>query len=244
MVLIRRVKGASMLPALKHGSIVVAISGIKARVGDIVVAKLNNRSVIKRLERIDNDSCYLVGDNRQESSDSRHYGRVPSSAILGVMKISLPAAEPSPHTRHRFAPVLGMIAAAVLAMFAVVHLFRIDTFLPILDEALPGSIQAVALTGVLIVIAEVFAVSVMLRMRLSPLARLTGILLAVIVPLTWLLITIWTLGSDVSSAQFGEFKETPSSIIWIVLNSLWLGFNVAALWILGYGSAPRLRKKT
>ncbi len=232
-----------MLPALSSGSIVVAVSGIRVKVGDTVIAKLNNRDVVKRVERIDNNTYYLVGDNRHESSDSRHYGPVPSGAILGVMKISLPVAEPAPHTRHKFAPVLGMLAAAVLTTFALVHLFRIDTFLPLLDDALPGGLVVASMIGVLIVTAEVFAVPVMLRMRLSPLARLTGILLAVIVPLTWLLITIWTLGSDVSSAQFGEFKETPSSIIWIILNSLWLSFNVVVLWLLGYGSAPRLRKK-
>jgi hypothetical protein len=125
---------------------------------------------------------------------------------------------------------------------ALVHLFRIDTFIPLLDEVLPGSYTIAALVGSLIVIAEVFAVPFLLRMKLSPLMQLKSGFLAVLAPLIWLWIGIWALGHGVSTAQFGEFLNTPTSIPLLMLDAAWLGFNLWALWLLGYDKL-NLRKK-
>ena len=51
-----------MKPALSPGDIVFCLP-LKARKNDIVVAKHDDRSKIKRIEKIENGKYYLKGDN-------------------------------------------------------------------------------------------------------------------------------------------------------------------------------------
>lgn len=85
MILIRRVNGASMHPTLPHGKIVVAVKHRKPRVGDVVIVRHHRVEVLKRIHDIKGELAYLLGDNPQESTDSRHYGWLPLSKILGVV---------------------------------------------------------------------------------------------------------------------------------------------------------------
>jgi phage repressor protein C with HTH and peptisase S24 domain len=80
---LRRVVGDSMLPALSPGAIIVAVKARQVIVGDVVVAKLDSREVIKRVAGIDNDAYFLLGDNSEHSSDSRTKGTVVHDQILG-----------------------------------------------------------------------------------------------------------------------------------------------------------------
>lgn len=75
-----------MLPTYRDGAVVV-ISNLKnPRVGSVVVAKLASEEVIKRVRSItEAGKFYLVGDNHAESVDSREYGPVSRSDILGVV---------------------------------------------------------------------------------------------------------------------------------------------------------------
>ena len=83
-MLVRQVVGKSMQPYLKQGQVVFAMKK-KPRIGDVVIAKQNNREVIKRLTSICNEGLYLKGDNASASSDSRTYGRINESDILGIV---------------------------------------------------------------------------------------------------------------------------------------------------------------
>lgn len=74
-----------MAPAFPHGKLVVALRARKPRVGDVVIAKHHNIELIKRVDKIDGDQIYLLGDNPEESTDSRHYGWLPLSAVKGVV---------------------------------------------------------------------------------------------------------------------------------------------------------------
>lgn len=131
---------------------------------------------------------------------------------------------------------LGWIAAAISASFAVLHLFRIDTLIPIMNRALPGG-DGVATTFVVIVIlAEVFALPFLLRMKLSPLAHFKSGFLAVLAPLLWLLVTVWGLGLDYSTGQFGQFITTVSSWPIVLANFAWLALSFFTLWTLGYNN--------
>lgn len=83
---LRRVKGPSMLPTYRDGALVLVSNLIRPRVGSVVVAKLASEEVIKRVRSItEAGKFYLVGDNHAESVDSREYGPVRRSDIIGVV---------------------------------------------------------------------------------------------------------------------------------------------------------------
>lgn len=224
-----------MEPALSPGQIIGGWER-RIRVGDIVVAKQAGREIVKRVTSIDGTKVYLVGDNSQHSTDSRHYGPVAFSDIIGSMMIKLPKAVDPPKLVKPYGVWFGRSAAAVLALMAVVHLFRIDTLIPILDGALPGGSTAAAWIAVLIVLSEVFAIPFALRMKLSPLAQLKSGALIVFTPFWWLLISVWSYSEPVSIGQFGEFVATPSGAGLVVCNVTWVAFSYVTLWLLGYNS--------
>jgi nickel-type superoxide dismutase maturation protease len=80
-------EGTSMNPTLKDGEVVLVDRAAKIEIGDIVVAKhpIEQRSeVVKRIERINEHGHYfLVGDNLEDSNDSRHFGAVTKDYIKG-----------------------------------------------------------------------------------------------------------------------------------------------------------------
>jgi nickel-type superoxide dismutase maturation protease len=80
-------EGKSMNPTLKDGEVVLVDRTAEIEVGDIVVAKHpieQNSEVVKRVERINESGHYfLVGDNLEESNDSRHFGAVAREYIKG-----------------------------------------------------------------------------------------------------------------------------------------------------------------
>jgi nickel-type superoxide dismutase maturation protease len=80
-------EGNSMIPTLKNGEAVLVDKGAEVEVGDIVLAKHpieQISEVIKRVEHINERGHYfLVGDNLDDSRDSRHYGAVTREYIKG-----------------------------------------------------------------------------------------------------------------------------------------------------------------
>jgi signal peptidase I len=87
MIYIRRVIGDSMIPTLYERDIVLAIKK-RPKQGDIVISKVGDREVIKRVQNISPTALFLVGDNLTESTDSRSYGEIPITSLLGVVKIT------------------------------------------------------------------------------------------------------------------------------------------------------------
>ena len=85
MLLARRIVGTSMEPSLYEKDIVIAFRK-KPKIGDIVIVKVGEREIIKRVVKISPPALlYLLGDNEQESTDSRSFGFVPYSSLLGVV---------------------------------------------------------------------------------------------------------------------------------------------------------------
>jgi type IV secretory pathway protease TraF len=51
--------------------------------GDIVVVRHEGLEKIKRIEQIDGVKLFIVGDNQAASTDSRHFGWIDRSAVVG-----------------------------------------------------------------------------------------------------------------------------------------------------------------
>ncbi len=223
-----------MLPHLLPGHIIVGSTRSQWQKGDVVIAQVRGREVIKRVRKIRGDRIWLQGDNHAASTDSRQYGSIDKSAILGSMKYSLPSSKPAPKLRHRYGAYMGWAAALILIAFAIIHLFRIDTFIPELQRALGNNRVMTLMLGSWIVVAEVFALPFLFRMRLSRLAQYISGALSVLAPLFWMLVAIWTINQGVSTAQLGEFHSLPSTWLLVVANALWLVFAYGTIWALGY----------
>lgn len=82
-----RVVGDSMLPTYRPGDVLLGYRWRRARVGDVVVARLD-LAVIKRVVRIVPDGYWLEGDNADASTDSRSFGAVPAVEAVIIAKIA------------------------------------------------------------------------------------------------------------------------------------------------------------
>ncbi len=83
MIYLRRVVGRSMEPTLRNGQVVVVSIFRNFLVGDIVVAQVNKREVIKRITDIRNGNVFLEGDNAELSTDSNNFGWIPDRHVTG-----------------------------------------------------------------------------------------------------------------------------------------------------------------
>lgn len=83
-MIVRRVSGPSMEPTLKDGDIIFAkrVSNVKIQTKDIVVARYQNRDIIKRVSDIKGGQISLIGDNPDFSNDSRNYGYIPIGCVM------------------------------------------------------------------------------------------------------------------------------------------------------------------
>lgn len=85
-VFIRRIVGKSMAPRLKPGNLVLATPIHRAlKPGQVVILEHHGKEKIKRIERIDPDKgqLFVIGDNLDASSDSRHFGWITQEAVRG-----------------------------------------------------------------------------------------------------------------------------------------------------------------
>lgn len=85
-----RVNDRSMEPTLAPGDYVI-VNRWSYRLhrplrGDLVVVhdpEHSGRFLVKRIADVANGSCFLVGDNAENSRDSRSFGPVPRALIVG-----------------------------------------------------------------------------------------------------------------------------------------------------------------
>jgi phage repressor protein C with HTH and peptisase S24 domain len=79
------VEGASMTPTLRPGDACLVLWGARARLGDVVVARLPDRGLgVKRVALIETDgSAWLRSDNIAAGTDSATFGAVAGADVLG-----------------------------------------------------------------------------------------------------------------------------------------------------------------
>jgi signal peptidase I len=80
------VEGVSMVPVLAPGDRILVLRTDQIAVGDIIAfadPDGSDGALVKRASGIDRNSVRVEGDNFDASRDSRHFGPVPRSAIIG-----------------------------------------------------------------------------------------------------------------------------------------------------------------
>lgn len=81
------VHGNSMFPTLNEGQDVLCFNWAyvfsKRKVGDIIVITIKGKELVKRIHKINDRLIYVQGDNKSESTDSRSFGPIKKSEILG-----------------------------------------------------------------------------------------------------------------------------------------------------------------
>lgn len=85
-----RITGASMFPLLQPGDeVLVNVRAYRQRppqIGDVVMVQ-HPREEVRMVKRVTavlpNDTYYVEGDNPGQSSDSRTFGPLPRTCILG-----------------------------------------------------------------------------------------------------------------------------------------------------------------
>lgn len=83
LLLLRRVVGKSMAPKLEPGQLVMATGWFRhLHPGQVVIFEHDGRQKIKRIEQIEDHRLYVIGDNLELSTDSRHFGWITRREVI------------------------------------------------------------------------------------------------------------------------------------------------------------------
>ena len=80
------VAGDSMRPAFEPGDRLLVVAGVRIREGEVVALpdpRRSDRLLVKRVQSVRSGLVEVTGDNDRASTDSRHFGPVPSSSLAG-----------------------------------------------------------------------------------------------------------------------------------------------------------------
>lgn len=140
--------------------------------------------------------------------------------------------------RSEAAKVVAWVYVAILTVMVVAQLFAFEDFIPLIaNYQLPGDYGTASLVGGLIVLFEVFALPLLLRMQLSPLFRWFSLVCSVAAALLWVMLAVVGL-SDTSvqnSGLLGSVVTVPGGIVQVGVS---LGLVILAGWSV-WGLWPR-----
>jgi phage repressor protein C with HTH and peptisase S24 domain len=72
-----------MLPTYQSGDTLLGTGWFRPRVGQVVIAHHGGLPLVKRITKIEGQKVWLEGDNRIASTDSRSFGYVDQSQVVG-----------------------------------------------------------------------------------------------------------------------------------------------------------------
>jgi len=76
-----------MLPTLKPGQDILCFNWAyifsKPKKGDIVIVRHHGKEMVKRIQEVHDRELLVEGDNQKESTDSRNFGPIGKSEIIG-----------------------------------------------------------------------------------------------------------------------------------------------------------------
>jgi phage repressor protein C with HTH and peptisase S24 domain len=83
MWFIRRVDGDSMSPTLKNNQLIICSHDRDIKSGNVVVAFVKNREVVKRVAKMESGHVFLESDNKAHRHGSRYYAKIIDTKIEG-----------------------------------------------------------------------------------------------------------------------------------------------------------------
>lgn len=72
-----------MMPTIEPGRLLVVTRNSKIKKGNIVIAKVGEREIVKRVSDVKSSKVYILGDNPIGSTDSRDFGWLSEDQIIG-----------------------------------------------------------------------------------------------------------------------------------------------------------------
>jgi hypothetical protein len=145
---------------------------------------------------------------------------------MSIFVKSIPALKP----RTANSATISILYAVLLVIFAVTQLFTFEEFLVYIQSVnLPFSDTINYAFAPLLIVAEVFAIPFLLRMRLSPAFRYLSLGLGFVVAILWVFLSSWVVLSGVSVDSIG-FLGTLVTLMpgwWAIFISLSLGILAA-----------------
>jgi signal peptidase I len=85
-----KVTGHSMEPVYKEGDLVLSFNYSNPKVGTAVLFNHNRQVYLKRITQIRDNKYYLAGDNQVDSHDSKDFGWVGKSSLVGSVVKKFP----------------------------------------------------------------------------------------------------------------------------------------------------------
>jgi len=148
---------------------------------------------------------------------------------------------PAPAPRTSESAKVSLLYAAILVIFAVAQLFTFEEFVVYMQSVnLPFSDGVNYAVAPLLVVAEVFALPFLLRMRLSPAFRYLSMILSCLAAFMWIFLALRIVLSDNATNSIGFLGTlvTLTPGYWAIFISLSLG--ILAVWS-AYGLWPGKR---
>lgn len=82
-LVIRRIEGTSMWPTLEPGRLVLGRRWFRrVRPGDVIMFRHQGLEKVKRVQQVEARRLFVVGDNPDTSTDSRHFGWIEANSIV------------------------------------------------------------------------------------------------------------------------------------------------------------------